>query len=172
MVDNLIGTDITGKQGFGNAYEGVLHRRLLGQHDPGQCRGSQVISGNQVGVELNGSQATQNLVEGNFIGIDKTGLADLGNKNEGVLIEGARTIPSAVPRPEPQPDLGQPLGSPARRRRVRPGNLVEGNDIGTDITGTDRLGNEVDGVIFSNGASTTRSARRPRAWATSSLSRS
>ena len=37
VVDNLIGTDSTGQQGFGNALEGVLHRQLLGQHDPGEC---------------------------------------------------------------------------------------------------------------------------------------
>ena len=33
------------------------------------------------------------------------------------------------------------------------GNLVEGNYIGTDITGTPPLGNEIDGIIFSNNAS-------------------
>ncbi len=55
----------------------------------GDGQGSQVISGNQVGVEIDGATSTANLIEGNFIGTDKSGTADRGNSNEGVLIEGA-----------------------------------------------------------------------------------
>ncbi len=40
-----------------------------------------------MGVEINGPASTENLVEGNFIGVDKAGTADRGNANEGVLIE-------------------------------------------------------------------------------------
>ena len=32
-------------------------------------------------------------------------------------------------------------------------NLIEGNDIGTDSTGTAALGNEINGIILSNNAS-------------------
>ena len=62
------------------------------------------------------STSTQNLVEGNFIGIDKAGTADRGNSNEGVLIEGAsgNTVGGTTAR-GPQRDLGQPVGNPARR---------------------------------------------------------
>ncbi len=48
-----------------------------------------MISGNLVGVEIDGATSTQNLIEGNLIGTDKSGTAELGNSNEGVLIEGA-----------------------------------------------------------------------------------
>ena len=37
VVDNLIGTDGTGQQGFGNALRGRADRQFLGQHDPGEC---------------------------------------------------------------------------------------------------------------------------------------
>ena len=49
----------------------------------------QVISGNLVGIEIDGATSTQNLIEGNLIGTDKSGTADRGNSNEGILIEGA-----------------------------------------------------------------------------------
>lgn len=153
VVDNLIGTDSTGQQGFGNAYEGVRIDNSSDNTIQGNSSGSQVISGNQVGVALIGAQATGNLLEGNFIGSDKTGFKDLGNKNEGVLIEGAASN-----------TIG---GNMARSRNLisanhwgirldgagATGNAIEGNYIGTDISGSTRLGNEVDGVILSNSAS-------------------
>src|SRR5208337_3391633 len=119
----------------------------------GNAAGSQVISGNEVGVGIYGSQATQNLVDGNLIGSDVTGLLDLGNKNQGVFISGAQNN-----------TIGGSLGSSrnlisANHWGVQldgagaTGNTLEGNEIGTDISGAARLGNEVDGVIVSNGAS-------------------
>src|SRR5208337_2999217 len=63
VVDNLIGTDGTGQQGFGNAQEGVYIDNSSGNTIQGNSAGSQVISGNQVGVELYGAQSTGNLVE-------------------------------------------------------------------------------------------------------------
>ena len=84
VVDNLIGTDGTGQQGFGNAEEGIRIDNSSGNTIQGNAAGSQVISGNQVGVALFGDQATGNLLEGNFIGSDNTGFKDLGNKNQGV----------------------------------------------------------------------------------------
>ncbi|MBV8310949.1 MAG: hypothetical protein JO344_11220, partial [Planctomycetaceae bacterium] len=58
VVDNLIGTDGTGEQGFGNATEGVLIDNSSDNTIQGNASGSQVISGSQVGVELNGAQST------------------------------------------------------------------------------------------------------------------
>ncbi len=153
VVDNLIGTDGTGLQGFGNAYEGVRIDNSSDNTIQGNSSGSQVISGNQVGVALIGAPATGNLLEGNFIGSDKTGFKDLGNKNEGMLIEGAvnNTIGGTQA-------LSRNLIS-ANHWGIRldgagaTGNAIEGNYIGTDISGTARLGNEVDGVIISNSAS-------------------
>ncbi len=106
-----------------------------------------------MGVEINGSSSTGNLVEGNFIGIDESGAADRGNSSEGVLIEGA-----------PGNTVG---GTTAAARNVisanlwgidvdgsaATGNIVEGNYIGTDATGILPLGNEVYGIIFSTNAS-------------------
>ncbi|MGO9600207.1 MAG: Calx-beta domain-containing protein [Isosphaeraceae bacterium] len=153
VFNNLIGTDQTGKQGFGNAYEGIRIDGSSANTIQGDAAGSQVISGNQVGVGIYGSQATQNLVIGNLIGSDVTGLLDLGNKNQGVLISGALNN-----------TIGGSLGSSrnlisANHWGVQldgagaTGNTIEGNEIGTDITGAAPLGNEVEGVIFSNGAS-------------------
>ena len=55
MFDNLIGTDITGKKGFGNAKEGIRIDNSSANTIQGNATGSQVISGNQVGVAIVGA---------------------------------------------------------------------------------------------------------------------
>ena len=153
MVDNLIGTDSTGLQGFGNANEGVLIDNSSDNTIQGNASGSQVISGNQVGVELNGAQSTGNLLQGNFIGSDKTGFEDLGNKNQGVLIEGAVDNTIGGTQATSRNLISANHWGVQLDGASATGNVIEGNYIGTDASGTARLGNEVDGVIISNSAS-------------------
>ncbi|HMF37316.1 MAG TPA: Calx-beta domain-containing protein, partial [Isosphaeraceae bacterium] len=152
VVDNLIGTDGTGQKGFGNAQEGVYIDNSSGNTIQGNSAGSQVISGNQVGVELYGAQSTGNLVEGNFIGSDKTGHLDLGNKNEGVLIEGAvsNTIGGTSPAAT-NVISGNGWGVTITDSSAID-NVVQGNLIGTGADGLTPLGNEVDGVLITNAA--------------------
>ncbi len=150
--DNLIGTDATGQQGFGNAYEGIRVDNSAGNTIQGNAGGSQTISGNQVGVALVGTGSSGNLLQGNFIGSDNTGTRDLGNKNEGILVAGAgdNTIGGTAA-------TSRNLIS-ANHWGVRLdgltaiGNIIEGNYIGSDASGQTRLGNELDGVIISNSA--------------------
>ena len=54
--------------------------------------------------------STQNLIEGNLIGTDKTGETDVVNKNEGILIGGAAGNTIGGIRRRTQRDFGQPLG--------------------------------------------------------------
>ena len=86
---NLIGTDITGAIDLGNATEGILIENATDDMIEGNAKGSQVISGNHQGVVISGATSTRNLVEGNLIGTDKTGLYAIPNAQEGVAILGA-----------------------------------------------------------------------------------
>ena len=46
-----------------------------------------MISGNGAeGIRIDGAGATGNLVQGNFIGTDRTGTIDLGNAGDGISI--------------------------------------------------------------------------------------
>ncbi len=150
---NLIGTDSTGTADLGNAEDGIQIINASGDMIEGNSQSVQVISGNLVGVEIDGATSTQNLIEGNLIGTDKSGSADLGNSNEGIRIEGAygNTVggtTSAAGNVISANQWGIRLdGSTAAL------NLIEGNFIGTDSSGTLNLGNEINGVIVSNGAS-------------------
>jgi Calx-beta domain len=150
---NLIGTNGTGNAKLGNAEEGVRIDGAPNNTISGNAKGSQVISGNNVGLLITGTTATGNQVFGNFIGTDITGTLDLGNSVQGVEIDDA---PANTIGGSTATDLNlisanltgvEIVGAQALS------NVVQGNNIGTDITGKLPLGNEQDGVYIHEGAS-------------------
>jgi hypothetical protein len=155
VSDNRIGTDPAGLADLGNAIEGVRIDNAPSNTVTGDGNGSQVISGNDVGVLIVNPGASGNLVAGNFLGTDASGTLDRANAREGVRIQQA-----------PHNTVG---GTTTAARNLisanhwgvilngasAAGNTIEGNLIGTDITGNAPLGNgnEVDGVLIQAGAS-------------------
>ena len=145
---NFVGTDISGAQTLGNSGFGVGvgdPNNVIGGTAPGA---GNVISGNSSsGISLLGAPGSK--VQGNLIGTDVTGTVDLGNGGEGV------GVTSAGPVFIGGPELGA--------RNVISGNgsagilgtdiEVQGNLIGTDITGTHALGNDLGGVLLGGGTS-------------------
>ena len=153
VIGNLIGTDSAGENDLGNAQAGVDIEGATGTVVEGNGQGSQVISGNLEGVKINGSSATGILVQGNFIGVDKAGIAARGNSNEGVLIEGGANNTVGGTTAATRNIISTNQWGVRIDGSTATGNLVQGNFIGTDVSGTLPLGDEVDGVIFSTSAS-------------------
>ncbi len=151
--DNLIGTDSSGSGDLGNVEDGIQIVDASGNTIEGDNLGVQVISGNLVGIEIDGATSTANIIQGNLIGTNKSGTADRGNSNQGILIEGAsgNTIGGTTAAARNVISANQwgiqIDGSTAER------NLIEGNNVGTDISGQAPLGNEINGIILSNNAS-------------------
>ncbi|WP_169977827.1 Calx-beta domain-containing protein [Tautonia rosea] len=153
IVNNRIGSSASGQGDLGNAKEGI---RIDGAPDNrilGDGEGSQIVSGNNVGVAILGATATGNLVAGTFIGTDPTGTLELNNSLQGVLVDNAsgNTIggtTTAARNLISSNHWGVDLVGPGTSNTV-----VQGNLIGTDITGTLALSNEVDGVRIRDGAS-------------------
>lgn len=147
----FIGTDVTGTAALGNG-TGVAIDNASGNLVGSVFAGTgNVISGNNgVGVDISGPSASANVVQGNLIGTDLTGTAALGNGGVGVFDAGRDDT-----------TIG---GTVAGARNVISGNggdgvhilrdgfgsggntMVQGNFIGTDVTGTVRLGNAGAGV--------------------------
>ncbi len=71
--DNLIGTDFLGAGDLGNARAGIQIDHSSSNTITGDSLGAQVISGNLVGLEIDGADSTGNLIQGNLIGTDKVG---------------------------------------------------------------------------------------------------
>ncbi len=150
VFGNLIGTDLAGTGDLGNTLHGVLIQSALNTIGGNTAETRNVISGNdQFGVYLTTAGATGNVVQGNYIGTDINGTADLGNTLSGVQIDGGAASNT----------IGGTLGS---QRNIISGNngygvriqgfptttlnTVSGNYIGTDVSGTAAIGNSLSGV--------------------------
>ncbi len=153
VQNNLIGTDITGEADLGNALQGVLIQNASNNTIQGDAQGGQVISGNQIGVEILGSTSTGNLITGSLIGLDRAGSADRGNSNEGILIEGGYGNTVGGVTANALNVISANLIGVQVDGATAINNLIEGNLIGTDLTGARPLGNETNGVVFSTSAS-------------------
>ncbi|MDW8241221.1 MAG: right-handed parallel beta-helix repeat-containing protein, partial [Acidobacteriota bacterium] len=113
--------------------------------------GSSVVRGlvinrfgsNGIVIEANGG----NLIEGNFIGTNLTGTADLGNSNDGVRIFGVPTNTIGGTTTTARNIIsGNNSDGVEINGRASFSNQVQGNFIGTNVTGTARLDNAGHGV--------------------------
>src|SRR5262249_60398129 len=86
---NLIGTDVTGLTAVPNGNGIVVQsgNGLIGGTAPGARN---VVSGNTGdGIAVGGVNGNVTQVQGNFVGVDITGNAALGNKGSGISTSGA-----------------------------------------------------------------------------------
>ena len=112
---------------------------------------------NQFAIGIKVSSPGGNVIEGNFIGTDATGLVDLGNTDTGIAVRDspdnriggtipeARNVISGTKVSFLNTGQGIAITGPSSVR-----NLVQGNFIGTDATGTQALGNGGDGILVSS----------------------
>ena len=155
VVANWIGTDQGSRLGIGNSGDGV---KITGGATYNIIGGQDTSAGNVIannagkGVYISG--ATFAIVEANYIGTDRSSAVNLGNQQDGVLLDNSA--------------MGSQIGvngaSPlAAQRNVISGNLgngvhitgsattlnsVAGNYIGIDPNGSLNLGNDLDGVLL------------------------
>ena len=109
-----------------------------------------VVSGNDTnGVRIDGPGTTGNLILGNFVGTDATGTAAVPNTRDGVRIdESSNNVVGGT-----EPGAGNLISGNRACGLWLTGtgtteSLVQGNFIGTDVTGTLALGNAADGLLI------------------------
>jgi hypothetical protein len=161
---NYIGTDASGLAAIGNG-TGVTLLRTNDSVVGGTVAGAgNVISGNNGdGISLDGSR---NLIQGNLVGTNAAGTAAVPNMGVGIrlLADGSNagsdntiggTTPSARNIISGNGAGGNGHGIRFELQATTAGNLIQGNYIGTDITGTVALGNAGSGIqIFESQSST------------------
>jgi CSLREA domain-containing protein len=156
VADDYIGTDVTGTAALGNGNDGVAVHATGGSSyiyvGNSSAVNHNVISGNTAnGVDIFGSGATNISVQGDYIGTDVTGTAALGNGNDGVAIhDGAsgNTVggTTAAARNVISANTANGVNIFTAGAGTT-GNLVKGDYIGTDVSGTAALGNAANGVL-------------------------
>ena len=151
---NLIGVNAAGNAAIANADSGVLidsnaTNNVIGGTAVGACN---VISGNgDRGVHISG--ASNNLVQGNLIGLNAAGNAAIGNGDSGVLIDSNATNNTIGGTTLGAGNVLSGNGLRGVHIAGASNNLVEGNLIGLNAAGTGVLGNSDSGVLI-DGSST------------------
>jgi hypothetical protein len=166
---NFIGTDWTGVNAQGNGFRSywrghaavlmaVSSDNLIGGTTPGARN---LISGNLFGVRID--PGDRNLIQGNFIGTDASGMQAVPNLEAGIYIYGTQAGQESIgnvvgggapgagnlisgnrkSNPTWPTDIGYGIMA-----QDRGGTVIQGNRIGTDVTGKVKLGNQL-GVLVS-----------------------
>jgi hypothetical protein len=157
IFGNYIGIDAAGTNGIGTQSTGIgvfngTEGTIIGGTTAGM---GNVISGNNgTGVYISDPGTSDNVVLGNLIGTDKTGTNLIPNVNFGVFVynyassnviggttAGARNVISGT--------TGYGYGIAVAEAN---NNVVQGNYIGTDLTGTNALPNGFAGVAVESGS--------------------
>lgn len=161
IESNYIGTNITGTAALGNMSHGIIIRSSINNTvggstaTPGTSPGN-LISGNGDGVRIT-TAGSGNIVQGNIIGLNANGTAQLGNTSEGVLVE-SQTSGSVGGATTDLRNIISANDSHGVLLTTSSNILVAGNYIGTDISGVSDFGNDNNGVLVSGGSNNAISA--------------
>lgn len=163
VLGNYIGTDINGTGDLGNLDVGVYIVGIENDADDNIIGGTasgagNLIAGNgAVGVSILGGQADDNVVQGNYIGTDVNGTVAMPNDSGGVMITDAEantiggTSTAARNLISGNAGIGISIIN-GDDDGDADGNVIRGNYIGTEVSGTAVLSNTLTGVVIMDAA--------------------
>ena len=145
VAGNFIGTDVTGTGVLGNGEDGVLIDIGADSNAVGGTisEARNVIAGNKKsGVNIEDAKTNQNLVQGNYIGMDVSGTKALGNGYGVTIQDGAQSNTVGGTTPEARNIIaGNEYTGVNICDTNTSHNTVDGNFIGTDASGKVGVGN-------------------------------
>jgi CSLREA domain-containing protein len=142
-------------------FQGMPVIELDGSGIGGEAHGLVLLAGNTTvrglvinrfalnGILIEGPAASGNVVEGNHIGTDVTGTAVLGNGLHGVsIVDAPGNLVGGAAAGARNVISGNAVHGVEVIFPGSSGNVVQGNYIGTDVTGSSLLGNGGEGVLI------------------------
>ena len=155
---NYIGTDQTGSVALQNDAWGIRlasASNLVGGTGPDD---GNLISGNGIdGILVDG--VSGNLIQGNFIGTDRTGTAAIGNAEDGIWLDNASNTTIGGTAAGARNVISGNSWNGVALSGGGAGNVIQGNYIGTDNTGSGPLlgnaSNGINGVLVEGVGDTT-----------------
>jgi titin len=151
IAGNLIGTDVTGGHAVSNHVSGVLLLESGGNTVGGDLAGAgNVMSGHTGGngVFLAGTNSSGNVIQGNLIGTDVTGKLALGNLNGVGLTNAPANLIGGLDQPARNLISASAQSGIYVAGSLATGNQIQGNYVGTDITGSAALANQLGGIYL------------------------
>jgi hypothetical protein len=151
-----LGVDPTGATGAGNGFDGLFIQDSSGNAIGGApAVDRNIISGNGgFGVVIQGQSASGNTLHNNYIGLQPDGATALANGSSGVVLNSPGNTIGGTTAGSGNVISGNTRHGIEFDPIVSLSNLIQGNLIGTDKTGTLAHGNGLDG-IFIQGSSNT-----------------
>ena len=158
IAGNWIGMDLDGIARGMISFEGIYvasffnpaNNIVIGGTTPADRN---VISGNWKGIYFNGAKVANCFVQGNFIGTDPTGTLPRGNMFCGVQSLSATNLTIGGPSAAARNLICGATSAGGAGVAIQNGGgcVIQGNHIGTDVTGQYDLGNISDGInIFTS----------------------
>lgn len=137
IAGNYIGTDPFGTTAAANAHNGIRIFGAINNTIGGGSSSRNLISGNiGDGVLITGPGNTGNSVRGNTIGLDNTRVNDLGNGNDGVEINGPSNSVGGTGAGEGNWIAGNNVYGIHINGATATSNVIEGNTVGMNLSGT------------------------------------
>ncbi|WP_160167686.1 DUF4347 domain-containing protein [Methylomonas sp. MK1] len=156
VAGNLIGLNAAGTAAIANAAGGIYVQSANNTIGGTTAAARNFISGNNgSGITLTGSSATGNVITGNYIGTDISGTVDLGNANSGITIESSGNTVGGTASGAGNLLSGNSYSGVFINGESADNNVIQGNYIGTDVSGNAGLANSWDGISVIGGADNT-----------------
>ncbi len=147
ILDNKIGTNADGTAAIANSGNGIL----ITDGDSNTVENNLLSGNGQSGVVLSGT-ATLNTLTGNKIGTRASGTAALPNQADGIVVQSLRNKIGGNTATLRNLISGNAKNGITVSSRGGSNTVIEGNYIGTDISGRLRIPNGVDGIRVFNSA--------------------
>jgi len=143
VTGNYIGTDYGGLYQVSNTHEGVF---IFGGARDNTIGPDNVISGNgERGIRVEDGGTTGNTITGNLIGLKMNGSEALGNGNNGITISAGAQNNTIGPDNVISGNVGEGVRLDTNETS---GNSIVGNNIGTSENGMAAVGNVGRGVFI------------------------
>lgn len=152
ILGNLIGTNATGTASLGN-HTDVAGISLSDGTNGNTIGGTTAAARNVIagisgtGIRLRDAATSNNIIQGNYVGVDVTGTTKISVGDDDIFIEGAanNSIGGTAA------GAGNVISGADRHGLVifgedSTGNIVQGNLIGTNAAGTAAIPNSADGI--------------------------
>ena len=155
VTGNYIGVKATGSTALMNTHDGVWIRDGAQENTIGGDSAGfrNIISGNDdAGVRIEDSGSAHNQISGNFIGLDASGIIDLGNDAGVSILNGAQFNVIGGDDPgEGNVISGHNTFGVYLYDIGTDHNVVAGNVIGLDASGSTPIANDITGIWINSG---------------------